>query len=91
MALAMLYPEPGKAGRGKRSEGRAHNLISQARTVLRFAPELARALRDGTITRRPPRRRVTGREGRTQGRVSGRARLSLGVALPRASDVPCAS
>src|SRR4051812_49359088 len=52
MALAMIYPEPEKGGRGKLSgiadglangisKGQAHNLLSQARTILRHSKELA--------------------------------------------------
>ena len=51
MAKAKLYPEPKKGGKGKRSqiyEGldskdkrQSQNAISQARTVLRWLPEIA--------------------------------------------------
>jgi hypothetical protein len=50
MAFAKVYPEPEKGGRGKRSDipdgfgtGKGHwrNLLSQARTVLRFSRDLA--------------------------------------------------
>jgi hypothetical protein len=54
MAIAMLYPEPEKGGRGKKRfaklEGFSHDRLSQARQVLRHSVELANAVRDHTIT-----------------------------------------
>jgi hypothetical protein len=58
MAVAMIYPEPEKGGRGKRAQNRAgfderpgdRNLLGQARTVLAVLPELAAQVRDGTTT-----------------------------------------
>jgi hypothetical protein len=52
MALAMLYPEPGKGGRGNKgksseTEGFSSTRLSNARTVLRHSPALAIAVRDG--------------------------------------------
>ena len=57
MALAILYPEPAKGGRGRKlsqnqeSLGIAkktwENSVSQARAVLRHTPELAEKVRDG--------------------------------------------
>jgi hypothetical protein len=57
MAVGMVYPDPEKGGRGKRSQkreglaqaigvsnGRAANLISQARAVLASAPDLVKAV-----------------------------------------------
>lgn len=49
MALAMIYPEPEKGGRGKKSEagkvlensGFSRQLLDQARTILRYSVELA--------------------------------------------------
>lgn len=52
MAVAMIYPEPGEKGRGKKDEGRkwaendhfAVTLLKQARLVLKWASELADAI-----------------------------------------------
>jgi hypothetical protein len=45
MAVAMIYPEPEKGGRGNSSKiegfGVANAYVSYARTILKFAPELA--------------------------------------------------
>jgi hypothetical protein len=49
MALAMIYPEPEKGGRGKKSQalncaessGFSGRLLEQARTILRHSQELA--------------------------------------------------
>ena len=53
MAFAMVYPEPEKGGRGKKSliikefnQGR----VSQARTVLRHSRKLSEAVIAGTIS-----------------------------------------
>jgi hypothetical protein len=59
MALAIIYPEPEKGGRGKRSEKlldfsrslgmgieHARRLLSDARAVLAHSRELANAVRD---------------------------------------------
>jgi hypothetical protein len=56
MALAMLYPEPEKGGRGKNDEARkaretrgfSSDRLRQARAVLRYSPELARRVVAGT-------------------------------------------
>jgi hypothetical protein len=48
MALAMIYTEPEKGGRGKVRQNGTENLrfskqrLSQARAVLRYSPELAK-------------------------------------------------
>jgi hypothetical protein len=53
MLIAMLYPDPEKGGRGKNSK---LNLefsgmrLSQARTVLRYAPDLLDPVRSGAIS-----------------------------------------
>jgi hypothetical protein len=55
MAVAMIYPEPAKGGRGKRSQNwegigstkTAQNLLSQARTVLAHTPQLAQQVLAG--------------------------------------------
>jgi hypothetical protein len=46
MAVAKIYPEPEKGGRGKKgsvSEEFSGTRVSYARTVMRWAPELADA------------------------------------------------
>lgn len=51
MAVARLYPEPVKGGRGKKAsvpEGFSQGKISEARTVLRWIPELADRVLAGT-------------------------------------------
>jgi hypothetical protein len=56
MALALLYPEP-ERGRGKKDAARkgaetasfSYRRIQEARQVLAHSPELARAVRDGTL------------------------------------------
>jgi hypothetical protein len=58
MLLAFLYPEPGKAHRGKKGESKstAENAglslrrLEQARAVYRYSRELAEAVRDGVMT-----------------------------------------
>ena len=50
MARAILSPDPSKGGRGKKaslSEGFSATLLSQARTVKRYAPTLVEKVRDG--------------------------------------------
>ena len=52
MALAMIYPEPEKGGKGKHSKaletkGFSSARLSQARAVLRYSLELAEAVSDG--------------------------------------------
>lgn len=55
MALAMIYPEPGERGRGKKSaaiksaetSGFSGRRLNQARSVLHFSPELAQAVLAG--------------------------------------------
>ena len=50
MAVAMIYPEPEKGGRGKNSSVSKEFsgvYLSQARTVLKWAPELADAVPSG--------------------------------------------
>ena len=59
MAVAKLYPEPEKGGRGKKNpspnEGFiAGGYISQARTVLRWLPELADHVLAGTTPLNEP-------------------------------------
>jgi hypothetical protein len=53
MALAMIYPEPTKGGRGKKGasdlHGINHTSLSQARFVLRYQRQLAERVRDGSI------------------------------------------
>jgi hypothetical protein len=44
MPTAMMYPEPGKGGRGQKSKitlNFSRPLLQQARTVLAYTPELA--------------------------------------------------
>jgi hypothetical protein len=51
MAVAKLYPEPEKGGRGKKAsvpEGFSQGKVSEARTVLRWLPELADLVMAGT-------------------------------------------
>jgi hypothetical protein len=55
MAVAMLYPEPEKGGRGKKRNlpdlaGFNHQRLSDARRILHHSAELANAVRDHTIT-----------------------------------------
>ena len=58
MAVAMIYPEPEKAFRGKKGatakllENKSFSgaALSQARTVLAVLPELAAQVRDGTVS-----------------------------------------
>ena len=53
MAIAMLYPEPTKGGRGKKGatcgefSGVSHQRVADARVVLRYCPELAQAVMRG--------------------------------------------
>src|SRR6266436_2771957 len=59
MSLALLYPaETGAGGRGKKGSqskraaetaGVSHRRIQEARQVLKHAPDLALAVRDGTV------------------------------------------
>jgi hypothetical protein len=45
MAIAMIYPEPKKTGRGKKSsvtEDIGSGRLSMARTILKFVPKLAK-------------------------------------------------
>lgn len=53
MAVAMIYPEPAKGGRGKVNpsiiEGFSHGALSEARTALRYAPDLAELVRVGDL------------------------------------------
>ena len=55
MALAMIYPEPEKGGRGNKSKNLKETLgfsamrLSQARAVLRHSIDLAEAVRDGIL------------------------------------------
>jgi hypothetical protein len=51
MAVAMLFPEPDKRGRGNKgksteSVGFSQQRLREARQVLRFSPELACAVRE---------------------------------------------
>ncbi len=54
MAVAMIYPEPEKGGRGKKGAGSgefsglSHQRISEARTVLRHEPDLASLVLNGS-------------------------------------------
>ena len=53
MAVAMLYPEPKREGRGKKSlitKDFSSGMLSQARTVLRVLPDAARCVMAGTKT-----------------------------------------
>jgi len=56
MALALIYPEPEKGGRGKRSRFREslskaqENLLSKARTALRYSREEGLAVLQGGAT-----------------------------------------
>jgi hypothetical protein len=58
MAVAMIYPEPGKGGRGKKSassnsevaSGFSDRLIQQARYILANAPDLVKQVMDTSIT-----------------------------------------
>jgi hypothetical protein len=50
MARAILSPDPSKGGRGKKAspnEGFSATLLSQARTVKKYAPTLVEKVRDG--------------------------------------------
>jgi hypothetical protein len=58
--VAMIYPEPEKGGKGKRSEnlrvwpigvgkGHASNMLSQARAVVPY-PDLSKAVLDGNMS-----------------------------------------
>ena len=53
MVLAMIYPEPGKGGRGKKNpsiiEGIHGGRLSVARSVFKYSEELAQAVLKGTI------------------------------------------
>jgi hypothetical protein len=52
MAVAMLYPEPAKGGRGKKNPvfntGFSTSSVAHARTVLRVTPTLAAEVLAGT-------------------------------------------
>ncbi len=58
MAIAMLFPEPEKGGRGKKSAaiksvettGFSRSRLDQARAVYRYSVELATAVRDGVVS-----------------------------------------
>jgi hypothetical protein len=55
MALAMIYPEPDKPGRGKKgkaeeSSGFSQKRLQQARIVLRHSPDLADRVLKGAAT-----------------------------------------
>ena len=53
MAVAKIYPEPEKGGRGKKRLGDltvSAERISTARTVLRYAPDLADNVLIGAVT-----------------------------------------
>jgi hypothetical protein len=60
MAHAILFPEPEKGGRGKKTvqpvDSFSKQSLSNARAVLAYSPELARNVRDG---RCPPAARRT--------------------------------
>ena len=54
MALAMLYPEPEKGGRGHKGKatetsGFSQQRLREARAVLHHSPELARAVRPDIV------------------------------------------
>ena len=58
MALAMIYPEPEKGGRGKKSEARnleetskfSYRRLNQARSVRRHSLDLAQSVLKGTVS-----------------------------------------
>ena len=54
MAHALLFPEPEKGGRGKKTVQRLDSFskqsLSNARAVLAFSPELGRQVHDGQAT-----------------------------------------
>ena len=66
MATAMLYPNPEKGGRGKRSEaakakatlGLSSMLLSEARYILVHAPDLVKAVMDGRCIYSSPKASV---------------------------------
>jgi hypothetical protein len=53
MAMAMVYPEPGERGRGKKGKETLHfskMRLSQARTILRHSPDAAQRILAGDTT-----------------------------------------
>jgi hypothetical protein len=58
MALASMYPEPEKGGRGKKGQLKtvtekvtvSQNRITQARFILKHTPELGKAVLDGDVS-----------------------------------------
>jgi hypothetical protein len=58
MALAMMYPEPEKGGRGKKGEVRNREetsqfsirRVQQARSVLRHSPDFAESVVKGSLS-----------------------------------------
>ena len=56
-AMAKIYPEPGKGGRGKRISGNIAETVGfsqwrlqQARTILRYAPDLSDNVLTGVVS-----------------------------------------
>ena len=73
MAVAKLYPEPEKGGRGKTSvinTGVSNEYVKHARTVLRWLPEIADRVMAGTT----PRHQQPSTDPRSSMRYIGRAR-----------------
>lgn len=57
MAVAKIYPEPGKGGRGKRTSGNlaetagfSQRRLQEARTILKYAPDLADNVLTGSMS-----------------------------------------
>jgi hypothetical protein len=85
MALAMLYPIPEKGGRGKLSDfpdslsgiskGHAKDLLSQARIVLRHAPDLAPLVMSGGMSLDEAYRKAQAREAATASEEAKLAQL----------------
>jgi len=81
MAVAMVYPESGKGGRGKRSAsetaekvgGFSRDLVSQARVVLRWTPKIAAKVLAGTKALAPHAQAHGGPCGRMSRRPVARA------------------
>lgn len=75
MAMAMMYPEAEKGGRGKKSAatnsllngGFSRQRLDQARSIFRYSPELARAVLDGTMPLNEALSKVQDEQNRARG------------------------
>lgn len=85
MALAMIYPEPEKGGRGKRSQNREslsrtmENRLSQCRSVLRHSRDLAETVLSGVTPLDEALQKVVEEKTRAQGDGARMERLRRGA------------